>query len=130
MTEQSFDEILAMSCEDRYEIFLSMVADERDLWILVNDNNEFLKIHSDDLDNEFLPVWPHADFTTPYCNGNEETLKPKSITVPEFFAKWVPGLERDGLDIVVFPNGDDDVWIMSPSEVKDDLQEAFSNFEF
>ena len=130
MTQQSFDEILTMDCEDRYDIFLTMVADERDIWILVNDDNEFLKIHSDDLDIEFLPVWPHADFTTPYCADNADGLKPKSITVPEFFTKWVPGLTRDGLDIGVFPNGGSDVWVMSPAEVKDDLQDAFSNFDF
>jgi len=55
-------------------------------------------------------------------------LKEKSVSVPEFFSKWVSGLEGDGLKVAVFPNSGDDIWIMEPSELKADLQEAFSDF--
>ncbi|WP_236074961.1 DUF2750 domain-containing protein [Teredinibacter purpureus] len=130
MKDLSFKEIEKMDCESRYEIFLSMVAEERDIWVLVNEKKEFLKIHSEDHGFEYLPVWPHAEFTEFYSNSSTEKLSPKSVSVPEFFSRWVPGLERDGLKISVFPNAGTEVWIMEPSEVKSDLQDEFSNSEF
>jgi len=123
----SMKDIEKLDCEARYEIFLSMVAEERDIWLLINDDMEFLKIHSEEHDIEYLPIWPHADFTKTHRNGSDGNLSPKCISVPEFFAKWVPGLERDSLKIGVFPNSGADVWIMEPSEVKNDLQDEFSN---
>lgn len=130
MNDNSFDEIIKLNCEERYEIFLDMVAEERELWILINAEKQFLKIYSQDDNIEFLPIWPHSDFTRVYCQDAQEKLSPKCISVPEFFSKWVPGLERDDLKVGVFPNSGADVWIMEPSEVKSDLQDEFSNFDF
>ncbi len=126
MNDSSFEEIIKLSCEERYEIFLGMVAEERDVWILVNEDKQFLKIYSEEDDSEFIPVWPHSDFTNVYSKGAAEKLTPRCISVAEFFARWVPGLENDGLRIGVFPNSGSDVWVMEPSELKSDLQEEFS----
>lgn len=128
MNEISFEDIEKMDCESRYEIFLSLVADEREIWVLINSSNEFLKIHAEDDDVEYLPVWPHADFAASYVQSSGENLTAKNITVPEFFARWVPGLDRDGLKVGVFPIKDVDVWILDPQELKSDLQDEFSNF--
>lgn len=130
MNELNFEDIEKMDCEGRYEVFLGLVANEREIWVLINDNNEFLKIHSEDEDIEYLPVWPHADFVASYLQGSDEKLIAKNISVPEFFAKWIPGLDRDGLKVGVFPMKDIDVWILDPHELKSDLQDEFSNFGF
>ena len=127
MNDISFEEIEKLDCEGRYDIFLSMVAQERDVWVLINEKNEFLKIHSEDHNIEYLPIWPHSDFTQHHIKSSSEKLTPKCVTVPAFFTKWVPGLEGDGLKVCVFPNSDAEVWIMEPSELKSDLQEEFSN---
>ena len=127
MTDNSFEEIVKLSCEERYEIFLGMVAEERDIWILINSEKQFLKIYSQDNEIEFLPIWPHSDFAQTYGKSSTEKLTPKCLTVPEFFSKWVPGLEGDELKVGVFPNSGSDVWIMEPSELKSDLQEEFSD---
>lgn len=128
MNEIRFEDIEKMDCESRYEIFLTMVSDEREVWVLINSNNEFLKIHAEDEDIEYLPVWPHADFAATYLQGSDEALTAKNITVPEFFSKWIPGLDGDGLKVGVFPIKDGDVWILDPHELKSDLQDEFSNF--
>ncbi len=125
MNDSSFDEIVTLDCEARYEIFLDMVAEEREIWILVNEDKQFLKIYSKEDESEFLPVWPHADFTRAYSSDTSEKLSPKCISVPEFFSKWVSGLEGDELKVGVFPNSGSDVWVMAPSELKSDLQDEF-----
>jgi len=53
MNDISFEEMAKLDCESRYEIFLSMVAEQREIWILVNDEGQFLKIDADDNSDGF-----------------------------------------------------------------------------
>lgn len=116
-----------MDGEERYDYFLSQVGEEREIWILVNNDNRFLKIVSDDGDVEYLPVWPASEFATEYAKGTDD-LSPRSISLPDFFRKWVPGLTKDGLDVGVFPGLDKTVWITEAEELKRDLQDVMSDF--
>lgn len=122
------EEVENLDCESRYEVFIGLVAEERDIWILINEENEFLTNHLEDNETKYLPVWPSPELALRYCKKTDEKLTPKSISVPQFFSKWVSGLEGDDLQVGVFPISGMDVWIMEPSEIKSDLQEEFSNF--
>ncbi|MAM87899.1 DUF2750 domain-containing protein [Allohahella sp. A8] len=125
MTSDEMTSVLEAGCEDRYDYFLSAVAENRDIWILVNGNQQFLKIYDEDDGIEYLPVWPDRTFAAAY-GDDASGLEPKSISLPEFFKKWIDGLTRDGLQVGVFPGSDATVWMLTPSELKNDLQEAMS----
>jgi len=127
MSSDELNQVIEMDGEERYDYFLSQVAEEREIWILVNSESRFLKIASDNGDVEYLPVWPASAFAAQYANGGDE-LTPRSISLPDFFRKWVPGLTSDGLDVGVFPGLDKTVWITEPEELKRDLQDAMSDF--
>lgn len=127
MSNSELAETLALDGEERYDLFLSQVAEEREVWILVNADNRFLKIASEDDGVEYLPVWPASDFAVDYANGTDG-LVPLSISLPDFFRKWVPGLTKDGLEVGVFPGLDKTLWITEPEELKRDLQDAMSAF--
>lgn len=126
MTDNT-DNVLQLDCQSRFEYFLEQVGDARELWILVSTDQQFLIIHSKDDNSELLPVWPSAAFATAYLKGLDEDLSPKSIALPEFFAKWVKGLEQDAIDVSVFPNAVDDVWVMTAGELKQELQNEMNN---
>ena len=119
--------ITTLPSEDRYDYFLTLVAEERELWILVNEQEEFLKLHSDELNLEALPVWPSAAFANEYAQGASEVLTAKSIALPQFFMKWVAGLQGDGLQVNVFPNQTDDAWVITPKELKAELQDVINS---
>ena len=127
MSSESLQQILELNGEERYDYFLGEVLEEREIWILVNAENRFLKIVSEDDGVAHLPVWPSAEFAAQYAKGSDE-LSPKSISLPDFFKKWVPGLSKDGLDIGVFPGADGTLWITEPEELKRDLQDELSSF--
>ncbi|WP_417566511.1 DUF2750 domain-containing protein [Marinobacter sp.] len=127
MNSDELTPIIEMDGEERYDYFLSQVGEEREVWILVNTENRFLKISSDDGDVEYLPVWPSSEFAADYAKGTDD-LTPRSISLPDFFRKWVPGLTNDGLDVGVFPGLDKTIWITEPEELKRDLQDAMSEF--
>lgn len=127
MNNEGLAEIIGMDGEERYDYFLTQVGEEREIWILVNDESRFLKIASDDGDVEYLPVWPASEFAAEYAQGTDD-LSPRSISLVDFFRKWVPGLTKDGLDVGVFPGLDKTVWITEPEELKRDLQDVMSDF--
>jgi len=127
MSNQALAELLAMDGEERYDFFLSQVAQEREIWILVNADNRFLKISSEEDGVEYLPVWPASEFAVDYAGGSDG-LTPLSISLPDFFRKWVSGLTKDGLEVGVFPGLDKTLWITEADELKRDLQDAMSDF--
>jgi len=127
MSDDQLTEILNLGCEERYDYFLSKVGEDKEIWILVNKESQFLKIFAEDDSFEYLPVWPELDFATEYSKDTKD-LSPKSISLPEFFKKWVPGLKKDSVDIGVFPGLEDELWVMEPSELKNDLQDEISTF--
>mgnify|MGYP000078831389 FL=1 len=127
MSDDQLKEILNLGCEERYDYFLSKVGEDKEIWILVNGDNQFLKIYAEDDSFEYLPVWPELDFATEYSKDTQD-LSPKSISLPEFFKKWIPGLKKDGVDIGVFPGLEDELWVMEPSELKNDIQDEISTF--
>ncbi|MCS5562296.1 MULTISPECIES: DUF2750 domain-containing protein [Marinobacter] len=125
MSDNPLASILEMDGEERYDYFLDAVVEERELWILVNGDNQFLKIVSEEDGVGYLPVWPAEDFAADYA-GPSGDLSPKAISLPDFFKKWVPGLSRDGLEVGVFPGADSELWITQPEELKQDLQDVLS----
>lgn len=127
MSNEALAEILALDGEERYDFFLSQVAEEREIWILVNADNRFLRISSDEDGVDYLPVWPAAEFAVDYASDAND-LTPLSISLPDFFRKWVPGLTKDGLEVGVFPGLDKTLWITEPEELKRDLQDAMADF--
>lgn len=127
MSSEELQRVLGLSGEERYDYFLDQVVAEREIWILVNPENRFLKIVSEDDGVEHLPVWPGPEFAAEYAQG-ADGLSPKGIALPDFFRKWVPGLTSDGLAVGVFPGSDKTVWITEPDELRTDLQEVLSEF--
>lgn len=127
MSNEELAAVLAWDGEERYDYFLSRVGETRELWILVNADNHFLKISSDADNLEYLPVWPDEAFAAHYADDAAD-LSPRSISLPDFFRKWVPGLTRDGIEVGVFPGADKTLWITGPGELKGDLQDAMSDF--
>ncbi|GGC60046.1 DUF2750 domain-containing protein [Marinobacter halophilus] len=127
MSNNDLTEVLGLDGEERYDYFLSQVGEDREIWILVNAENLFLKISSEEEGVEYLPVWPASAFAQEYAKDAED-LSPKSIPLPDFFRKWVPGLTKDGVEVGVLPGLDKTVWITEAEELKRDLQDAMSDF--
>ena len=48
MNQDALTSVLELDGEERYDYFLSQVGEEREIWILVNTENRFLKIVSEE----------------------------------------------------------------------------------
>jgi len=128
MHEDTNGENTELDFEARYDAFLSLVADTREIWILVNADHAFLKIYSEEDAQEYVPVWPSAATAREYAQSLDESLSPKALSVPEFYQRWVPGLSKDEIEVGVFPTSDAYIWLTSAKELKQDLDDAMSAF--
>ena len=129
MNQESVESALKLDCEQRYEYFLSEVVESREIWILVNSENQFLKLFSEDEGYEYLPVWPTSALAAAYVTGADEDLRAKAISLPDFLKKWISGLQRDKLQVSIFPTSTDStLWLMAPTELQDDLKEELARF--
>ncbi|WP_066965807.1 DUF2750 domain-containing protein [Microbulbifer sp. Q7] len=128
MSTDDLKAILDLDCEARYEYFLDLVGEEREIWILINRDEHFLKLHSEDQGGfEYLPIWPSTEFAEAFATEDSE-LQPRSVPLPQFLNRWLPGLEKDGIDIGVFPGSDESVWITGPNDLGNDLREELNRF--
>jgi hypothetical protein len=125
MTTPSNSAITDLDCEQRYDYFIDAVLEERELWILVNSEKQFLKIYAEEDNFEYVPLWPSAESAQNYAS-EDETLTPQKITLPEFMKKWVPGLTKDALAIGVFPGADGSIWHCEAKELEKDLKDELS----
>ena len=128
MSSDDLKAILDLDCEARYEYFLDLVGEEREVWILINSDEHFLKLHSDDQGGfEYLPVWPAIEFAEAYASSDSD-LQTKSIPLPQFLNRWLPGLKKDGIEVGVFPGSDDSAWIIEPADLESDLRDELARF--
>ena len=128
MSSEELNAVLDLDCEARYEFFLDLVGEEREVWILVNSDEHFLKLHSEDQGGfEYLPLWPSSAFAEAYASA-ETDLKSRGIPLPQFLNRWLPGLEKDGIEVGVFPGSDNSVWITDPADLEQDLRDELSRF--
>lgn len=116
----------SLTSEERYDFFLDHVLEEKELWILVNESNEFLKIYAEDEEFEYLPVWPTSKLAQDYAS-QDSSISAMGISLVEFLKKWVIGLTKDQLEVGVFPTADGSVWMLSAEELKNDIQTELSN---
>lgn len=126
MSQENVQELYSLDCESRYDYTLSQVVEEREIWILINQNQEFLKIYSEDEAFEYLPIWPSEELAMFYAQDTDE-LEAKCLSLPEFLKNWVTGLQKDNLEIGVFPGLDSTVWVTEAGDFKNDIQEELSN---
>nr|WP_010132589.1 DUF2750 domain-containing protein [Microbulbifer agarilyticus] len=128
MSNDQLASVLAQAAEERFEYFLATVGEEREIWILINSDEHFLKLHGEeDGGFEYLPIWPSSDFAAHYAEDSDE-LTPKSIPLPQFLNRWLPGLHKDGIEVGVFPGADNSVWISEPKDLEQDLRDELDRF--
>ncbi|AJQ92083.1 DUF2750 domain-containing protein [Gynuella sunshinyii] len=125
MSSDPSTNLLGLDCEERYDYFLTKVAEEREVWILVNQEELFLKNYTED-NSEYVLVWPDESLARAYSK-DLDGFSPRSIPLPQFFNKWIPGLTQDDIDIGVFPGLDDDLWVASPAELETELKAELAN---
>ena len=120
LSPQQLVEINATSAEQRYEDFISKTVTSGKLWGLFNDSGWV--ILSGYEEDEFLPVWPHAELAELWASHVKSESKATAIPLTDWLGEWLPGMGKNGLLIAVSPNAEDDCITLGAEELLDDMQ--------
>ena len=125
---KEFESVFSLESRQRYQHFVSKVCDWEELWILENEEENFL-IVCPEADIEYFPVWPHPDYASAFGSDDYPNYKPSKIELEKFIETWLPGLDKDGIKVGAMPNLETTVWIIDPNNLKVDLKEELKAYE-
>lgn len=125
MTQLTSDEFVAISKlqpEPRFEYALDKIIENGILWGLFGDNGWLLLKAEDDA---CLPVWPNEEFAQAWEKDDFPDCKPKPIELADWLSQWLPGMEKNGTLVLMFPLSEDEEGIMlDASEVAECFAET------
>ena len=127
INEKEIENVLSRNGEERYYHFIARVSDWEELWGL-KDKNGWVTAE-DDEGEKSIPFWPHEEYARLCANGSWQGNDPTPIELSVFIEKWLPGMEKDGLLVAVFPTPSEKSLQISPSKLKSDLEEECGQYE-
>lgn len=118
--------VLDLDGLERHSYFVRKVADTQCVWGL---NRSGWAMVSDNEGRKLLPFWPEEEFADACASGLWIDYVPKSIEISDFLEKWLPGMQRDGLGVAVFPTPSDRGVIAEPGALRDALQVELAKYD-
>lgn len=126
MHSKKVENILLLTGKERYEYFVRRVSDFEQVWGLFSDgwataeNNEGQK---------GISFWSESEFAE-LCATNEwSNYKPKEIKIDAFLEKWLPGMEKDGIDAIIFSTPNEKGVFVKPNMLLNDINEELEQYE-
>lgn len=104
-----------LSAEERQMLVISYVPKSQQVW-LIQGSEGFVML--EDKGETRLPIFPHYDLALAWLNENEIDARCVEVALDEFTATWLPGLDKNSVELVMFPSSaDSQNLVMSASEL-------------
>ena len=113
ITPERYQQVLNFDANQRLKYLLKSLANEKQLWLLVDDIG-CVMLNTDDED--CVPIWPSEEFALGWATGDWQHCKAQSVTLKEWQQRWIPGLIEDELSLAVFPNEKEEGVVMFADE--------------
>lgn len=121
VSTEDFISISKLSPEERANVMLKQIVELEHLWGLFGKEGWLLLQAEEDT---CLPVWPTESFATAWEKEDFPDCKPQQIQLNDFLEQWLPGMQKNGTLILMFPMSDDEEGIMlTGSECKQYIEE-------
>ncbi len=126
-TDREMASVLQLDGQKRYLYWIKKVADEEVVWSLWQEGGWALA--GDDEGRQLVPVWPHQRYAALCAQDVWAGHAPKPIALDAWIERWIPGMERDGRLVAVFPTPEDRGVAVEPARLGADLREESANYE-
>ncbi|MDF2179073.1 DUF2750 domain-containing protein [Aliiglaciecola sp. CAU 1673] len=110
--------VLSQTPEQRVGYFNKLIQEKKTVWTLVDDHGAMMMTAEDE---DCIPVWPASEFVQDWIEGEWAHCRPHAISLKDWQDKWLPGLEDDEIQVVVFPVPGEDGLVLEPWELAERL---------
>lgn len=101
LNPRQFTSVSVLDGNARVQHFVARVADWEQVWSLKAESG--WASAGDESGRALFPVWPHPDYAQACASGDWAGFYPEAVEVHDFIRNWLPGLDKDGLWVAVFP---------------------------
>ncbi len=127
MHPKEHDKVSKLRPAERYEYAVNKMADWEEVWALRSPEGKWAYAH-DESSQPVFPIWPHPQFAADCATGDWSADKPSMIPLKALLTTWLPGLERDGRRVGVFPTPGSEYAILEPRTFRQDIERACTGF--
>jgi hypothetical protein len=96
----TLDELISMPYERRKQVFVQLVAQTHEIWILADDDGAVMLVAEDE---DCIPVWPSKESAQVWQNSEWQYCEPRCIALADWHERWTNGMLDDDLCVVIFP---------------------------
>ena len=114
--DQEIAALVKRDTQVRVEYFIHKVVDA-DRLILLTDGDDGTVLYGTDDGREAVPVWPHEKYALLCAVGPWTAARPEVVALSDWMHYWVPGMQRDGRIVAVFPVPSSPASTFSPEHV-------------
>ncbi|MCH8532762.1 MAG: DUF2750 domain-containing protein [Saccharospirillum sp.] len=113
------DRIEQLNAEERYDYALQRMVELKQVWSLRDAEGGVLMSTDDE---ECMPIWPDEDFAKTWLTDDWADCEAFAISLDAWLQRWLPGMQTDEINVVVFPGPDEDGLILRPKTLREALQ--------
>jgi hypothetical protein len=128
VNDREFAAVSALDAPGRYEYFIHKVAAWEEVWGLAAEDG-WVQL-GDGQGHECMAVWPHPRYAEAFAQAQPGGEEPRQIELSAWMEKWLPGMERDGHLVAVFPVPTGNAVVVPPARLRDDLEEELENYDW
>lgn len=126
MHQKKIENLLKLSGKERYLYFVRKVTDFEELWGLFADG---WAMTANDDGKKAIPFWPEKELSNLCTKGEWENYSSKQIKLENFISRWLPGMEKDGVSVAIFPTPENKGVIIQPKELLAALKEELEQYQ-
>ncbi|MWP47742.1 DUF2750 domain-containing protein [Gilliamella sp. Pas-s27] len=127
MNKEKILNVTSLDSKERLDYFIRKVADFEVLWGNYGDNG-WLQLYAEN-GKKIMPFWPEKEFVINYNVTHKFKCSPKEINLDYFLDKWIKGLAKEKISLLIFPVEEKKSCIINPLELKTLLEEELKQYE-
>lgn len=114
--KKELHELTRLPADTRYEVFLDIIVNTKQVWGLFQEG---WATAEDAKGAQRIFFWPTEEFADHQGAKEWPGFTPKAIELNEFVEAWLPGLEKDEIQISVFSTAKDEILVEAETLLED-----------